>query len=59
MEKEVWKTVGGFPDYQISNYGRLKSFKKNKVKILKQTPNSYNYIQYNLINGKILSKLYN
>ena len=23
--KEVWKTIEGFPDYQVSNYGRVRS----------------------------------
>ena len=28
MIKEIWKVVKDFPDYQVSNYGRIKSFKK-------------------------------
>jgi hypothetical protein len=27
-EKEIWKEIPGFPDYQVSNMGRVKSFKK-------------------------------
>jgi hypothetical protein len=27
MEEE-WKIIEGYPDYQISNFGRVKSFKR-------------------------------
>ena len=30
--KEIWKDIEGFKDYQVSNLGRIKSFKYNKVK---------------------------
>ena len=34
--KEIWKDIQGYEGiYQVSSYGRVKSFKKNKVKILK------------------------
>lgn len=38
LNGEIWKVIKDFPDYQISNYGRVKSFKYNKIngKILKQ-----------------------
>ena len=32
---EIWKSVKGYPDYDISSYGRVKSFKRNSEKILK------------------------
>ena len=33
--KEIWKDVPNFENlYQISNYGRLKSFRKNKNGII-------------------------
>lgn len=32
---EGWKNIKGFPDYQISNQGRVKSFKRRKPIILK------------------------
>jgi hypothetical protein len=25
IEKEVWKDIPGYPDYQVSNMGRVKS----------------------------------
>jgi len=36
--KEIWKTITGFKDYQVSNMGRIKSLKFNKELILKPLP---------------------
>ena len=33
---EVWKDIPDFEDYQVSNLGRIRSLKFNKVKYLKQ-----------------------
>lgn len=35
LDGEVWKPINDYDGYQVSNYGRGKSFKKGKVKILK------------------------
>lgn len=35
--KEIWKSIEGYEDYEISNFGRVKSLKYGKEKILKQT----------------------
>ena len=33
---EIWRDIEAYPDYQISNFGRVKSFKQSKEgKILK------------------------
>jgi len=32
---EEWKTIKGFEDYQVSNLGRVKSFKCNRERIMK------------------------
>lgn len=32
---EIWKTIQDFPDYTASNFGKIKSIKFNKEKILK------------------------
>ncbi len=32
IEGEVWKEVDGFPDYRVSNMGRIKSLSKLKVR---------------------------
>lgn len=40
--EEIWKTIEGFEDYQVSNFGRVKSLsrnvtgKNNSVRILKE-----------------------
>jgi len=33
--EEIWKTINNYEDYQVSNLGRIKSFKSNKCVILK------------------------
>lgn len=41
---EVWKNIDGYCGlYQISNYGRVKSFKSGQPKILKQKTNNKGY----------------
>lgn len=45
---EIWKTIEGFEDYQVSNFGRVKSLKRNKEKILKNNLNSRGYFTVNL-----------
>lgn len=32
--KEEWRDIKGYEDYQVSNLGRVKSFKRNKIRIL-------------------------
>ena len=34
FDNEQWRTIDGFPDYQISDFGRVKSFKRSTPKIL-------------------------
>jgi hypothetical protein len=45
---EIWKTINDFEDYQISNLGRVKSFKNNKEKILTSHPNEKGYYNVDL-----------
>jgi hypothetical protein len=45
---EKWECIEGFPDYQISNLGRIKSFKQCRgvnEKILKSLHSKYGYLQ--------------
>ena len=52
--EEIWKEVPGFPKYQVSNLGRVKSFKAKQVKILRQRMSSSGYFNVILCrNGKI------
>ena len=51
---EIWKTIKEFEEYQVSNLGRIKSFKCGKERILK--PNIQNqYYAVNLFKNKKLN----
>lgn len=51
---EIWKTVKEDPTLQVSNFGRVKSFRRNKVegKILNGTLTSNGYLKVLLSCGK-------
>lgn len=44
--KEIWKDIIGFDDYKVNNYGRIKSFKYKKERILKPSFDSFGYECY-------------
>lgn len=48
MKKEEWKIIENYPDYQISSFGRVKSLKFGKERILKQHLGSSGYCQVDL-----------
>jgi hypothetical protein len=57
-QQEKWKTVKGFEDYKISNFGRIKSLKNNRTRILKHGSNPSGYcISSFFVNGKQFSFL--
>lgn len=43
-EKEIFREIDGFPDYEVSNLGRVCSFKGKYPKILKPKKNRYGYL---------------
>ena len=59
-EKEEWRSIDGYPNYQVSNLGRVKSIKRKVKKwngyrtvsecILKPRKNRYGYLQLLLSN---------
>lgn len=53
-QTEQWKNIEGYEGlYQVSNYGRIKSFKRGKERILKPQKNNWDYLQVYLNkNGK-------
>ena len=49
LEDEIWKDIEGYDgDYQESNYGRTKSFKNGKIKILRPSVNVHGYLTVRL-----------
>ena len=48
MEKEIWKVVPDFEDYQVSSLGRVKSFKYGKEKIFKMVECNSGYYSVKL-----------
>ncbi len=52
LDGEIWKEVDGYDgDYFISNFGRVKSFKKLPEKIISPCKDSYGYFQVHLCNN--------
>lgn len=45
---EVWQNIEGYDDYQVSNYGRVKSLKFGKERILKPKKESNGYLRVGL-----------
>lgn len=52
MENEIFKVITEYPDYQVSNFGRIKSLKCGKERILKQVIDSSGYYQVNFYKDK-------
>lgn len=51
--KEIWKKIEGYPDYKISNFGRVISNKHKEERLLKPGPDNNKYLTVNLCkNGK-------
>jgi len=58
MKKEIWKTIEGFEDYQVSNFGRVKSLNFNhtkREKILKSYLGNQGYYVVSLYKNKVHS----
>lgn len=34
LQKEIWKDIPNYADYQVSNKGRVRSFKRGKIRII-------------------------
>lgn len=50
-EKEIFREIDGFPDYEVSNLGRVCSFKGKYPKILKPRKNPKGYLTTILYTG--------
>lgn len=54
---EIWKKIKDFPDYEVSNLGRVKSLKKHNEKILKLQNGTTGYLTCVLCkDGKLNTK---
>jgi hypothetical protein len=55
--EEIWKTIKEYPNYKISNTGKILSVKKNKELKIQKDGNGYNFICLNNGNRKKKLKL--
>ena len=44
LDDEIWRPIEGYEDYQVSNFGRVKSFKQGKIIIRKPALNMQGYL---------------
>ena len=51
---EIFKIIQGYTNYEISNYGRVKSTKNSKIKFLKQSINNSGYYDCQLCENAIV-----
>lgn len=51
-EKEIFREIDGFPDYEVSNLGRVCSFKGKYPKILKLGKSQCGYLYVTLYTGR-------
>lgn len=57
QEGEIWKDIPGFPDYKVSNLGRVASYRNpNRPKLLRTFLNCYGYYQACLSIGEPFKK---
>jgi len=53
MKYEIFKTIFNYPDYEVSNLGRVKSLKYNKERILSSSSCGKGYLKVCLCKNKI------
>ena len=56
MNNETWKQITGYPDYFISNTGKIRNVKSGKE--LQQILNKQGYLVINLHNNKKMKQFY-
>ena len=49
---EKWLIIKGYPNYEVSNWGNVRSIRRNKI--LKGCENDSGYLYVNLIHNKII-----
>lgn len=50
---EIWKSIKDYPNYEVSNLGRVKSFYFGRVKLLTACLNNNGYLHVRLAENKI------
>lgn len=48
QSSEQWKPIEGYPDYRISNFGRVISLKRDIPRLLKPSTDRYGYLKVTL-----------
>ncbi len=56
FENEVWKTIEGFPNYEVSNRGRIRN--KRTGLILTQIPDKDGYLRIHLGNDRTVKRVH-
>ena len=51
-ENEIWKTIEEYPQYQVSNMGRVRSLKRKVPRILELADNGYGYLVVHLYSNE-------
>lgn len=52
LEGEIWRDIEGYPQYQISNKGRVKSLKRSEARLLTVFENNCGYERVALTNAE-------
>lgn len=58
---EIWRSINDYGNfYEVSNLGRVRSFKRRKLKILKEriSPNGYRFVAFQIDGKKILQTVH-
>lgn len=53
IQNEIWKDVPGYPDYKVSNLGKVKSLKKGIERFLNLNLGSHGYLRVNLFRDNV------
>ena len=56
-ENEIWKTIEEYPQYQVSNMGRVRSLKRKAPRILKTADNGLGYLTVTLYQNGLQSTI--
>ena len=51
-EGEIWMDIPGYPNYKVSNHGRVASFRGKTPKLLRPSVSHYGYLQVSIISGE-------